>query len=197
NINAFPIILSSIFLPLIIIPYLLKLTMYRNTKKMNLEELPRFTPDKPFFQTLFDSAAEGTELLLLVIIPAAAAIFTIIGALDYFGIWVYIESGFSSLLKFLYIEPTTGILSIFVAPTLAVAELINVASNIDPRWIVGSFVLANSGLPISTIFGQVPATWAQISDLNEREVLKSAVVGTIIRLITAFIIAFAVTPFII
>src|SRR5699024_8838139 len=117
NINAFPIILSSIFLPLIIIPYLLKLTMYRNTKKMNLEELPRFTPDKPFFQTLFDSAAEGTELLLLVIIPAAAAIFTIIGALDYFGIWVYIESGFSSLLKFLYIEPTTGILSIFVAPT--------------------------------------------------------------------------------
>lgn len=197
GITALPVILLSIFAPLIVIPYLLKKTIYRDTKKVELEELPRFTPDTPILQTLFGSAIEGTELLLLVIIPALAAVFTVIGTLDYFGIWTYIESGLASLLSLLMIEPSTGILSILASPTFAMSQLIEVAANTDPRLIVGSFILANSGLPLSVIFGQIPTTWAKISDLNEKEILNSAIIGTVLRLITAFLLAFALTPFII
>lgn len=197
GINAFPLILLSIFTPLVLIPLLLKHTIYKETKKVELEELPRFTPDKPFLQTLFDSSMEGAELLFLVIIPAVAAVFTVIGALTYFGIWQYIESGLSSILQFMYIEPSTGILSILASPTLAMAQLMDISANIDPRWIVGSFVLANSGFPLSVIFGQVPATWAQVCDLNEKEILNSALIGTIIIVITASILAITITSFII
>lgn len=197
GVTALPVILLSIFAPLVIIPFLLKKTIYRDTKKVELAELPRFTPDTPILQTLFGSAIEGAELLFLVIIPAVAAVFTVIGILDYAGIWGYIESGLTSMLQLLYIEPSTGILSILASPTLAMAQLIEVAESVDPRLIVGSFVLANSGFPLSVIFGQIPTTWAKICDLNEKEILKSAIIGTVLRVITAFILAFALTPFII
>lgn len=197
GIPALPIILLSIIAPLVVIPFLLKVTIYRDTKKVELEELPRFTPNTPLLQTLFSSAIEGTELLLLVIIPAIAAVFSVIGVLDYFGIWVYIESGLTSLLQLLHIEPATGIVTILASPTLAMAQLIEVVESTDPRLIVGSFVLANSGLPLSVIFGQIPATWKPITNLTEREILNSALIGTVIRLITAFVLAFLLTPLII
>jgi len=106
----------------------------------------------------------------LIIIPAVAAVFFFIGALKFIGVWSVIESSLSTMLSYLSIEPRTGIVSILAAPTLAVAQLTDLAATIDPRLIVGSFVLANSGLPLSVIFGQVPVTWAESSDLNEREV---------------------------
>lgn len=197
GITALPVILLSIIAPLIVVPFLLKKTIYKDTKRVELEELPRFTPNTSFLQTLFSSATEGAELLFLVIIPAVAVVFTIIGALDYFGIWSYIESGLSSLLQMLCIEPSTGILSILASPTLAMAQLIEAAESTDPRLIVGSFVLANSGLPLSVIVGQVPATWVKISDLNEKEILYSALIGTVIRFLTAFALALLLTPAII
>ena len=197
GIPALPVILLSVIAPLIVIPLLLKLTIYRDTKRVELVELPRFTPKTPMLQTLFSSAIEGTELLLLVIIPAIAAVFTVIGVLDFFGIWTYIESGLAYALQILQIEPSTGIVSILASPTLAMAQLIEVVESTDPRLIVGSFVLANSGLPLSVIFGQIPTTWAPISDLNEKEILKSALLGTVIRFITAFVLAYALTPIII
>lgn len=197
GIAALPVILLAIFVPLVVVPYLLKITLWKDTKRVELDQLPRFTPRTPILQTLFDSATEGAELLFLVIIPAVAAVFTVIGALDYFGIWAYIESGLTALLQIMYIEPSTGILSILASPTLAMVNLIDMVEGIDPRLIVGSFVLANSGLPLSVIFGQVPATWKQTSSLSEKEILSSALIGTVLRLITAFILAFALTPLII
>jgi hypothetical protein len=197
GIPALPVILLSIIAPLIVIPLLLKITIYKDTKRVELVELPRFTPNTPMLQTLFSSAIEGTELLLLVIIPAIAAVFTVVGVLDFFGIWAYIESGLASVLQILQIEPSTGIVSILASPTLAMAQLIEVVESTDPRLIVGSFILANSGLPLSVIFGQIPTTWASISDLNEKEILKSALLGTVIRLITAFVLAYVLTPLII
>src|SRR5690606_36735389 len=137
GIPALPVILLSIIAPLVVIPLILKLTIYRDTKKVELEELPRFTPNTPFLQTLFTSAIEGTELLLLVIIPAIAAVFSVIGVLDYFGIWVYIESCLTSLLQLLQIEPTTGIVSILASPTLAMAQSIEVGESTDQQFIVG------------------------------------------------------------
>ncbi|GGA23549.1 hypothetical protein [Psychrobacillus lasiicapitis] len=197
NINPFPLIILSIFLPIIVVPWILSVTIYRDTKKVDLESLPRFTPKTKFLETIFSSAKEGAELLFLIIIPAVAAVFFFIGALRFFGAWGVIESNLSNVLTFLSIEPATGIVSILAAPTLAVAQLAELSMSIDPRLIVGSFVLANSGLPLSVIFGQIPAAWAEVSSLNEREALVASIIGIIIRIATACLLAYFLTPFLV
>src|SRR5699024_6723140 len=45
NINAFPLIILAIFAPMVVVPFILKMTIYRDTKKIRLYELPRFTPN--------------------------------------------------------------------------------------------------------------------------------------------------------
>lgn len=197
GIHAFPLVVFSIFLPIIVVPFILSKTIYRDTKRVELEQLPRFTPKTGFLQTVFSSAKEGVELLLLIIIPAVAAVFFFIGALKFFGVWSVIESTLSSILTFISIEPATGIVSILAAPTLAVAQLADIASTIDPRLIVGSFVLANSGLPLSVIFGQIPVTWKETSGLNEKEALQAAMIGLLLRFVTAWGLAIFLTPFLV
>ncbi|CAM5787582.1 MULTISPECIES: hypothetical protein [Brevibacillus] len=194
---VFPVVLLSIFVPLILVPWLLSKTIYRDTRTVELEELPRFTPGTAYLKTVFDAAKEGTELLLLVIIPAVAVVFGVIGLLEYIGVWQPIENAFTLLLSALSIEPATGMLSLLASPTLAMAELQKIAASIDPRLAVGSFVLASSGLPLSVIFGQVPATWAAHSDLTEREAMAAAVIGMLMRLVTAFVIGYFVTPWVV
>lgn len=197
GISALPVILLSIFAPLVVVPFILSKVCYKDTRLVEIEELPRFTPNTRYLETFFSSAREGAELLFLIIIPAVAAVFTMIGILEYIGLWQPLESGLATFLKFLSIEPTTGILSILASPTLAMAQLVEITGAINPKLVVGSFVLACSGLPISVIIGQVPATWAEITDLNEKEVVQAAIVGTLIRIITAFLIAYFITPFIV
>lgn len=194
HINSFPLVIISILLPIIVVPWILSKTIYRNTKKVDLEQLPRFTPNTKFLETLFQSSREGTELLLLIIIPAVAIVFFFIGFLKFLGIWAPIETGLSTLLTTLSIEPTTGIVSVLASPTLAVAQMADIASTIDPRLIVGGFVLANSGLPLSVIFGQLPVTWAETSDLNEKETISAAIIGMLIRILTACLIGYFLTP---
>ncbi|MGI6364235.1 MAG: hypothetical protein ACOX2G_00510 [Bacillota bacterium] len=200
GVKVFPIIILVLFLPLILVPLLLRFTVYRDTKGVALESLPTFTPKTPALPTIFNSAKEGAELLFLLIIPAAAAVYAIIGGLDYLGIWKYINDGLTSALSWLSIHPETGILSIMVSPTLAMGTLREMLANgaaIAPKLVVGSFVLASSGLPLSVIFGQTPAIWAQVSDLNEKEALGAAVLGTIMRFITAAIVALLITPLVV
>ncbi|WP_158701787.1 hypothetical protein, partial [Lentibacillus sp. Marseille-P4043] len=197
GINAFPLILLAIFAPLVIVPFILSKTIYRDTKKVTLTELPRFTPKSTFLNTIFSSAKEGTQLLLLVIIPAVTVVFILIGILKFTGIWDPIEASMASLLTMSSIEPDTGIVSFLVAPTLAVAQLADLTSTFDPRLIVGSFVLANSGLPIYVILGQIPAIWAESTDLREREVITAALVGMVIRIATACILGYFLTPFLV
>jgi hypothetical protein len=197
GINAFPLVIVSIFLPIVVVPLLLSKILYRDTRKVELNDLPRFTPQTKFLQTIFGSAKEGVELLLLIIIPAVAAVFFFIGALKFLGVWGFIESGLYSILNVMSIEPSTGIVSLLAAPTLAVAQLAELAATIDPSLIVGSFVLANSGLPLSVIFGQLPVTWNESSGLNEREVLIAAIIGLVIRFVTALVLGIFLTPFLV
>ena len=86
-------------------------------------------------------------------------------------------------------------LSVLVSPTLAVAQL-PALTGIDPRLVVGGFVLANSGFPLSVVLGQVPATWAESTGLPEKDGLIAAVLGCGIRLATAAALAYWLTPFI-
>lgn len=197
GIRAFPLILLSIFLPLIVVPFILSKTIYRDTKRVQLQELPRFTPRTPWMNTIFNSAREGTELLLLVIIPAVTVIFILIGILKFAGIWDVIETGMAALLTWSSIEPSTGIVSFLVAPTLAVAQLTELAVGIDPRLIVGAFVLANSGLPIYVLIGQIPAVWASSSNLNEKEIIAASMVGLVIRIATAALLGYFLTPYLV
>jgi hypothetical protein len=196
GIKVFPVIIVVLFAPLVIVPILLRFTLYRDTKAVTLDTLPRFTPTTPALPTLFGAAREGAELLFLLIIPAGAVIFAIIGGLDYLGIWGPINSALTSMLTALSIHPDTAILSIMVSPTLAMGTLADTVKNVtvDPRLVLGSFVLASSGFPLSVIFGQIPAVWAQVTDLSEREAMLAAVLGAVMRLATAAIIALLLYP---
>src|SRR5699024_5692704 len=147
-----------------------------------------------FLNTLFSSAKEGTRALFFVLIPAVVVVFVLTGILRFAGIWQPVDAGLASLFTVRSIEADTGITSCLVAPTLAVADLANVASSIDSRLIVGSFVLANSGVPIYVLIGQIPAIWAESTDLLEKEVIGAALIGMIIRIVTACILGFFLTP---
>ncbi|RXT15538.1 hypothetical protein EIZ39_04190 [Ammoniphilus sp. CFH 90114] len=195
GINAFPVVILTIFAPLVLVPWILSKTLWRDTRPVPLKDLPSFTPDRPFFPTLFNGAKEGAELLFLLVIPAVAVIFGIIGLLDYIGIWASIEAAMSTVLGWIGVHPQTGITAIMASPTLAMAQLKDIAATLDPRLVVGAFVLAASGLPLSDIFGQIPAIWSANSELSPKEALQAAVLGMVMRLVTVAIIAFGLTPF--
>jgi hypothetical protein len=193
GIRVFPVILITQFLPLILVPLILRLTIYRNTKSVPFSELPKFTPDTPIMGTLFGSAREGAELLFLLIIPAAVVVYSVIGGLDFLGIWAPINQGISKLLSFFSIDPESGMLSVLVSPTLAMAILkTTLEANpeaVSKAMVLGSVVLGASGFPLSVIFGQIPSTWADCTELTEREAMGAAVLGSIMRILTAALMA--------
>lgn len=194
GVNAAIVTVIAIFLPLILVPWLLKLTIWRNTKAVSLDEMPSFTPETSFLTTLFAATREGAELVFLLIIPAYAAVFAIIGGLDYVGVWKPIEAGLTALLGFLSIDPVSGMTSILASPTLAMSQLKDVAAGLDPRLVVGSFVLGASGLPLSVVFAQVPVIWAGATDLTHQEAMNAAILGAVMRLLTAGAVAVLLTP---
>lgn len=194
GINAFPVVLCAVFVPLIIVPFVLSRTIYRNTRAVALKDLPSFTPQTPPFQTIFQGAREGAELLFLLVIPAIAVIYSLIGLLDYAGVWKPFEQSLSGFLSLVGVHPETGITAIMASPTLAMGQLQEIAASIDPRLVVGAFVLAASGLPLSDVLGQIPAIWSTNSDVTAREALTAAIIGIIMRFITVAIIAFGLTP---
>lgn len=199
GISVFPVIVIAVFLPLIVVPPILRFTVYRKTKAVTLEELPLFTPKTAALPTIFGAAREGAELLFLLIIPAGVVIYAIIGGLDFLGYWAPVRGALTGMLSALSIHPDTGILSILVSPTLAMGILkATVAANpaaIAPQMVIGSFVLACSGFPFSVIFGQIPAVWAGCTDLNEKEAMSAAVLGAVMKLITAGLVAILLSRF--
>ena len=194
DVNVFAVVILAVFVPLFVSPLILSLLLFKNVKTVELGSLPSFTPNTEFMPTLFDAAREGVELLILILIPAVALVFAVIGTLDFIGIWDSVETYLYQVMLALNIHPETGVLSVLVSPTLAMGTLADIAADLDPALVIGSFVLASSGLPLSAIFGQIPVVWAECSDLNEREAMASAVLGVSMRLVCAFIIAFFLTP---
>jgi len=199
GIKVFPVIVIAVFLPLVLVPPLLRLTIYRQTKAVKLDELPQFTPKTAALPTIFGAAREGAELLFLLIIPAGVVIYAIIGGLDFLGYWAPIKNALTVMLSALSIHPDTGIITILVSPTLAMGMLkAAVAANpaaIAPQLVIGSFVLACSGFPFSVIFGQIPAVWAGCTDLNEKEAMSAAVLGAVMRVLTAGLVAVLLSRF--
>jgi hypothetical protein len=145
---------------------------------------------------LFGAAREGAEVLFLIVIPAAAAVFGIIGVLEYMGAWKILEGWLAVGLNFLSVDVKSGIISVLASPTLGMAMLTKTAATIPPKFVVGSFILASSGLPLGVVFGQIPMIWKGTSDLSESEAMKAAVLGTVMRIITAWLLAELLTPLI-
>lgn len=198
GIKVFPVIIVALFLPLVIVPVFLRL-FWRDTKAVNISDLPRFTPATSIINTIFGAAQEGAKLVFLFIIPAGVVIFALIGALEYAGIWQPIVSVLDSALSAVSIEPVTGVLTIITSNTLAMGTLVEMLREnpIAAKLVVGSFVLANSAFPIQVPFGQIPAVWAPIVDLSEGECMVAAGVGVLVRLIYAILCAMLLTPFVI
>lgn len=191
---AFPVIVVGLFLPLVVMPWLLSRTIWRDTRATEFKDIPRMTPKTKIIDTIFGGAREGAELTFLLLIPAAAVIFACIGALTYVGVWPTIEKALGSFLQSVSIEPKTGMLSILASPTLAMNTLKDMAATVNPRLVVGSFILAASGLPLQVIFGQIPAVWSQASDLSGMEAMGPAILGMVFRVLTAILMAVALTP---
>jgi hypothetical protein len=194
GVKAYLVVLIAVFAPLVVVPWLLRLTLWRNTKSVPFDDLPRFTPTTDPLQTIFGAAKEGASLLFLLIIPAAAAVFALIGALDFVGAWAYIEKGLTAMLTFLNIDPATGTVALLASPTLAMAQLKDMAATLPPNLVIGSFVLSASGFPFSVIFGQIPTIWSECTDLSEKEAMGAAVLGAVMRVITAGVVASLLTP---
>ena len=205
GINPFPVMIVGVFLPIFLVPAFLRL-FWRDTKAADLKDLPRFTPDTKFMDLIFGSAREGVTTVLTLILPAGCAVYAIIGLLEYIGVWPVILNGCSAALRFLSIEPETGMQTITVAGTLAAKTLGQMVSPAtaeaaegtlhallaDPavkKLIVGSYVLANSSWPIQVPLGQIPAVWSGVVDLKTGEIMKCAIIGCVIRVIYACLVA--------
>jgi hypothetical protein len=191
---AFPIVVIGVLLPVIVVPLLLSKTIYRDVMFKDISDMPRFTPTTPVMPTIFNGAREGAELMFLLLIPAVVVVFAIIGLLEFIGVWAPIESSLTTFLTTLSIDPATGMQSILVSPTLAMNTLIETVGTMPTRFAIGSFILASSGLPLQIPFAQIPAVWAQSSDLTAAEAMQAAIVGMVIRVFTAFALAWALTP---
>ena len=63
GINSFPLIVLSIFAPIVIVPFILSRTIYRDTNKVTLNELPGLLLGQHFSKR-YSSAKEGTEVLV-------------------------------------------------------------------------------------------------------------------------------------
>lgn len=205
GINPFPVMIVGVFLPIFIVPAFLRL-FWRDTKAADIKDLPRFTPDTGVMDLIFGSAREGVSTVLTLILPAGCAVYAIIGLLEYLGIWPVILSACSSALSFMSIEPETGMQTITVAGTLAAKTLGALVSPAtadaaagalnallsDPnvkKMIVGSYVLANSSFPIQVPLGQIPAVWGGVVDLSIGEIMKCALIGCLIRIVYACLVA--------
>lgn len=186
--RVFAVVAIAIFAPLVICPAIGRL-FWRDCKAVEIEDLPVFTPDTPILNGLFASGQEGINVLLHLVLPAFAVVFGIIGLLDFIGIWQYVNNFLISAMTALNIDPDTGILSIMASPTLAMSNLQATAATINPKWVIGSFVMGASGFPLSVIFGQIPMIWAQSCEMEPSEALKPALIGIVVRVLTAGFIA--------
>lgn len=187
--KVFVIIFLSILLPIFLLPVILRKFIWKDCKFIELESLPDFTPKESFVNTVFSAGQEGAKILFTLILPAFAVVFGFIGLLDHIGVWNLINNLIEKTLIFLNIEPITGLQSILASPTLAMQTMKTMleqsSASIDPRLVIGGFILATSGFPVSVIFGQNPLIWSEGTMLSNAEAMGTSLIGAIIRLLTA------------
>jgi len=183
------VVIIALFLPLLICPLVARYLIYKDCKHVEIEDIPVFTPNTAPLTTVFSAGQEGMNVLLTLVLPAFAVVFGFIGLLDHIGVWQHLEMAIVSILTVMNIDPDTGLLSVMASPTLAMNNLNETAASLDPRLVIGSFVLASSGFPLSVIFGQIPIVWSASAEMKASDALRPALLGIFLRVLTAGFIA--------
>ncbi|MEL7602574.1 MAG: hypothetical protein AAGU77_05395 [Bacillota bacterium] len=187
--RVFAVVVIAIFLPLFICPLIGRYLLYKDCKPVEIEDLPIFTPNTPFLNSVFAAGQEGMNTLFFLVLPAFAVVFGLIGLLENIGVWQYVQNAIVAMLNFLNIDSNSGLLSIMASPTLAMTKLVDYAATIDPKLVIGSFVLGASGFPLSVIIGQIPLIWSNSCEMKPADALKPALIGIVFRILTAGFVA--------
>lgn len=200
NINAFVVLIFSVFLPLFLCPLVLRLTIYRNCRYKDIsEEIPSFTPQTSSLDTVFGGAIEGAQVLFLTIIPIACAMFSLIASLEYLGVWSYIQQALNLLCKACCIEPQSGTINMLVAATVGfpmLSEMIQNGAAIAPGMVIATFMLGTASFPITLPLANLPLLWNQSTDLTKGEVLRACLLGMLFRFLSCAVVGHFIAPLI-
>lgn len=165
KVSVWVVVFLAVFLPVLLTPLLLRLTIWRDTKAVSLEDLPRFTPETGFLPTIFNAAKEGAELLFLLIIPSCAVVFAAIRRFRPFRSVDRHSGRYQYHAQCLQHPCRNRFCFYFSRRSLAMAQLKEIAATIAPPLVVGSYILASSGFPLQVIFGQIPLSGAAVPTL--------------------------------
>jgi hypothetical protein len=191
GVNPIPSILLCIFLPILILPIILRFTLYRKCKYVPTAEIPRFTPKTGPIETLFGSAAEGMRLLILTIVPILIAIFFVIGVLVHFGVWQYITIPIEWICKICHIHPTEGVTSLIISPAVAAPNMMALIAEgtVSRKVVIGTFLLTTASMTVNSAFGDYAKLWNEYTGLKYHQLLGPVFVGWIFKLLTCFVVA--------
>ncbi len=189
GINALLVVVCAIFIPIIITPWILSHTIWRDIHKVDKNErLPKFTPDTPFIDHIFSGARNGASVGFLIVIPTVAVIMCVIGLLEYVNVWHFVESGLGAMFSFIHCEPQLGVFGLTISPIYASALLVEQVPNLSPVVIFGTASFLLSTLPLVTIVAQLPAIWIDAgAPLKFREAMGACILGFCIKLVWVLI----------
>lgn len=199
QINAFVVLIFSAVIPLILCPLVLRFTLYRNCKYVDVDDIPSFTPTTNTMDTIFGSAIEGARTLYLNIVPVACAMFAIIATLEYTGVWQYIETALYSLCRVCSIDPESGVMNMLVAATVgfpALTERLLAGEIISKGVVVATFMLGTSSFPITLPFAILPRLWSEATNVKQSKLLVACLVGIVFRFVCCAVVGHIIAPLI-
>lgn len=199
GVNAFVVLIFSVFVPLILCPLVLRFTIYRDCKYIEVEDIPSFTPSTNAMNTVFGSAIEGAQTLYLNIVPVACAMFAIIATLEYFGAWQYIQSGLYWFCDLCAIDPESGVMNIIVAATVgfpALTERILAGEMIAKGVVVATFMIGTSSFPITLPLAILPRLWSEATGVKQSKALVACLIGILFRFICCAVMGHFIAPLI-
>lgn len=199
DINAFVVLIFSVFIPLILCPLVLRVTVYRKCKYVEVDDIPTFTPTTNAMDTIFGSAIEGAQTLYLNIVPVACAMFAIIATFEYFGVWQYIQSALYWFCELCCIDPESGVMNMIVAATVgfpALTERILAGEAIAKGVVVSTFMIGTSSFPITLPLAILPRLWSEATGVKQSKALLACVIGIVFRFICCAITGHLIAPLI-
>jgi len=191
GVNPLPVMILGIFLPALILPVILRYTIYRDCKYVDGAEIPSFTPNTGPVELIFGAAATGMELLLLTIVPILIALFFVIGALVHFGVWDYIQAPIKAICEFCNIYGPEGVTSIVISPAVAAPNMLElVASGVITRKVaIGTFILTTASMTLNSAFGDYPKLWNQFTGVKYGSLIPPVFIGWIFKLLVCLIVS--------
>ena len=199
GVNAFVVLIFSVFLPLFLCPLLLRFTIYRKCRYVEVNDIPSFTPTTNAMDTIFGSAIEGAHTLYLNIVPVACAMFAIIATLEYFNVWPYIQEALYALCRLCSIDPESGVMNMIVAATVGFPELtqrILDGEIISKGVVVATFMLGTSSFPITLPLAILPRLWSEATGVKQSKLLLACIVGIAFRFASCAVVGHLIAPLI-